>query len=72
MSISKIQINGDLSAIKSCIDGTGLFGSTSISDNVLSICDANDVVQVKISNSSTNEWSFSVKLANGTFYDITH
>lgn len=71
MSISKVQIDGDLSAIKSCIDGTGLFGSTSISDGVLSICDANDVVQVKISNTSTNEWGFSVKLANGTFYDIT-
>lgn len=70
MSISKISIGNDLSTLKACLDNTGFFGSTSISGNELSVCDENDVVVIKITNSST-VWGFSVKIANGNFYDFS-
>lgn len=71
MAIERYGVENTLSLIKTAIDAAGIFGSTEISDNVLTIKDADGNAKLKITKESSTSWTFSVKLAVGTWYDNT-
>lgn len=70
MAITRYGIDGDLNILKTAIDASEVFAATSVDDNVLTISDAEEA-KIKITKESTTSWTISVKLANGTWHNIT-
>lgn len=71
MAITRYGVDDDLSAIKNALDASGLFGTTSVAENVLTINDGNDNAAIKITKASDTSWTVSIKLGTGIFHDYT-
>lgn len=69
MAITKTYLGGDLAELQSFLAGIGIFKSVTVSDNLLTCTDDNDITVLTISKDATYTWTFTVFLSGEHTYE---